>query len=850
MTMFFKEKLAAWIIYPFVMSLSVVLFFVFRHVGNHSLVPTYTAIVIPSLAILFFEMYTPYKTEWKPVASDWKTDSIFLVAIQMLLPKLLVWLSIHYLITFIDAQHLSIKNLWPQNLPIGIQVIMVILISDFLRYWLHRFSHTFPILWRLHAVHHSVQKLYWLNTSRFHPFEKGLQFIMDVLPFMLLGVSEEVIGLHFVLYAINGFFQHCNINLKYGWLNYVVSSSDLHRWHHSRKPEESNHNYGNNIILWDLLFNSFYLPKNRQVEELGLINPNYPSSFSRQLKTPLFDHYDKVDMPEISIGQLFLNFLFRIKLKQIELSFNSFLKTTNNCDTIQLALLASIVRANEETSFGINYAFKNINDYGGYKGSVPVGDYELLEPYIKEQAKNPIVKSIVNDEIKMFNKTSGTTSNPKYIPVTANTLKALKRSQNFLNLIQYKVRPDYFTGKLAGIVSPAVEGITDDNILFGAASGHFYKTMPAIIRFKYALPYEVFEIKDYESKYYCILLLLLQHKDITYFGSANPTTYLKLIEILNLRKYDLLNDLKNRSLTSVIIGDPGREKIIKDNLRPSRLRIVELDKIFNENNKLTFKELWPYIRLLTTWTSGSCGVALNAVLNLMPLDVKVVDPGYMASEARSTFTFDVNSQSGMLTFHDNFFEFVLRSQWESGEADFLLMHELEARKEYYIFITTQSGLYRYNMNDVVTVTGFVNKAPLIKFSQKGKGVCNITGEKLYESQLISAIDALKLNMIYVQVLADVEACVYTCYLELSGSTDAPIDLAKELDDLLRLSNPEYNDKRSSNRLKGIEVKVLKTGSYEAIKSAAINKGQKDGQYKTILLQYKEQFPYNIEALVS
>src|SRR5476651_2130750 len=144
MTKFFKEKLAAWIIYPFVMSLSVLLFFILRHVGNHSLIPTYTAIVIPSIAILFFDIYPPYKTEWKPVASDWKNDSIFLVAIQMLLPKLLVWLSIHYLISFINAHHLFIKNFWPQNWPIGIQVIMVILISDFLRYWLHRFSHTFP----------------------------------------------------------------------------------------------------------------------------------------------------------------------------------------------------------------------------------------------------------------------------------------------------------------------------------------------------------------------------------------------------------------------------------------------------------------------------------------------------------------------------------------------------------------------------------------------------------------------------------------------------------------------------------------------------------------------------------
>jgi sterol desaturase/sphingolipid hydroxylase (fatty acid hydroxylase superfamily) len=639
---------------------ALLLFFIFRHTGDNSITATYISIVVPSLAILLFEVYLPYKKEWKPVAADWKNDSISLVAIQMLLPKLLVWLSIHYILTFLHTNELTFNNAWPHHLPIGVQVIIVILISDLLRYWLHRFSHTFHFLWRLHAVHHSVQKLYWLNTSRFHPLEKSLQFMLDVLPFMILGVSEEVIAVHYVLYAVNGFFQHCNIDLKYGWLNYVVSSSEHHRWHHSRNPEESNNNYGNNVIIWDILFGSFYLPPDKEVHELGLINKNYPLDFARQLKTPLFNKYDKIDMPELSIGQYFLNILFRIRMIFIGFAFKDLVESTKKCDGVQLNLLRKIVSSNRHTSFGKAHSFEAINNYDDYKKFLPISEYDVLRPYIEKQSADQTNKAIVNDEIIMFNKTSGTTSHPKYIPVTSETLKALKKSQSFLSYVQYKLQADYFIGKLAGIVSPAVEGQTEDKILYGAASGHFYKSMPAIIRFKYALPYEVFEIADYESKYYCILLLLLQHRDITYFGSANPTTYLKLIEILNSRKTDLLHDLKSRTLNSVKIADSVKTKVILRSLKPSKSRLLELEGILSSSDKITFKELWPYIKLLTTWTSGSCGVALKTVLNVMPDGVKVVDPGYLSSEARGTFTFDVNSQSGMLTFHDNFFEFVER----------------------------------------------------------------------------------------------------------------------------------------------------------------------------------------------
>ena len=128
--------------------------------------------------------------------------------------------------------------------------------AELLRYWLHRLAHTWPLPWRLHAVHHSPEKLYWLNVGRFHPLEKAFQFVLDALPFMLLGVREQVISLYFVFYSMNGFFRHSNIRLRYGALNYLISAAELHRWHHSR------------------------------ISAIGLRNRDHPKSFAAQMRTP------------------------------------------------------------------------------------------------------------------------------------------------------------------------------------------------------------------------------------------------------------------------------------------------------------------------------------------------------------------------------------------------------------------------------------------------------------------------------------------------------------------------------------------------------------------------------------
>jgi len=278
--------------YPFIIGGAILAHYLCVHNNINLYIAVYAPVLIAALAITLLEKLTPYKSDWRPNKNDVTNDISYMVIIQVILPR---FLSFIIAMTFLDTlqnQELTMNSIWPHEWPIILQAILMMLTAEFMRYWLHRLSHNWSPLWKLHAVHHSPHKLYWINVGRFHPLEKILQYLFDTLPFIFLGVSENVLAVYFVFYAINGFFQHCNIELRLGFFNYIISGPELHRWHHSKLIEESNNNYGNNLIIWDLIFATRYLPKDRIVNDLGLINRDYPMSMIDQLLSP-FKKLDK-----------------------------------------------------------------------------------------------------------------------------------------------------------------------------------------------------------------------------------------------------------------------------------------------------------------------------------------------------------------------------------------------------------------------------------------------------------------------------------------------------------------------------------------------------------------------------
>jgi sterol desaturase/sphingolipid hydroxylase (fatty acid hydroxylase superfamily) len=278
--------MAAALVYPTVMTFAFGTFALLQWLGASLILSTYLPVLATAGIVTLLEWAMPHREEWRPPGSEVTTDVTFMVVVQLTLPPVIGLLFAYALIGPVASLNLPLHRLWPHGWPIWIQAVLMVLAVDFLRYWLHRAAHENDTLWRLHSVHHSVEQLYWVNTARFHPLEKALQMSLDSLPFLLMQVDPRVLALYYLAYATNGFFQHCNIRLHYGVLNYIVGSAETHRWHHSRLPRESNANYGNTVIVWDVLFGTWYLPKERQVAQLGLQDPGYPKSFLRLMAAP------------------------------------------------------------------------------------------------------------------------------------------------------------------------------------------------------------------------------------------------------------------------------------------------------------------------------------------------------------------------------------------------------------------------------------------------------------------------------------------------------------------------------------------------------------------------------------
>lgn len=283
-------KAMSYVIYPVIVILSVGIYAFSSSRGGSIALSGFGAVVLGAVLIMLFEQFMPYQLKWRPRPEDIKDDLLYTAFIQIALPKALGFTIVILLASQIGLDA-PFAGVWPRTWPVTAQALLLIVSADFMRYWLHRLSHTTP-LWRLHAVHHSTDRLYWLNTSRFHPIEKTLQFMLDSLPFILMGVDPHVIGFWFVLYSVNGFFQHSNINLYFGPLSRIFSTAELHRWHHSQIPSESNSNYANVFILWDRLFGTYYRPGG-EVGTLGLLNADYPMDIIQQMKAPFVNELYK-----------------------------------------------------------------------------------------------------------------------------------------------------------------------------------------------------------------------------------------------------------------------------------------------------------------------------------------------------------------------------------------------------------------------------------------------------------------------------------------------------------------------------------------------------------------------------
>ena len=244
--------------------------------------------VVPAALILLLERLFPHHRSWLRSRGDIHVDLAHAVSVGLTTRIVQFVVLLAALPASATIAEWSGAPLWPSTWPWPLQLALALAIAELPKYWLHRWMHEHDALWRFHATHHSVPRLYWLNATRFHPVDIGLDTIVGLSPLVLLGCGPEILALFGVLSAVHGYFQHANLALRLGPLNYVFSMAELHRWHHSQTVSEANHNYGQNVILWDLVFGTFFWPRDREPpEEIGIAAmPAFPPTFWAQLASP------------------------------------------------------------------------------------------------------------------------------------------------------------------------------------------------------------------------------------------------------------------------------------------------------------------------------------------------------------------------------------------------------------------------------------------------------------------------------------------------------------------------------------------------------------------------------------
>jgi sterol desaturase/sphingolipid hydroxylase (fatty acid hydroxylase superfamily) len=183
---------------------------------------------------------------------------------------------------------------WVADLPVPVAFVASTLLGEVGYYWAHRITHQVPFLWRFHAIHHSAPQLDWLVNARSHPLDASFvrAFIFMGMYFVGFGQrapdSQNLVQNLYVLWVTGlAYFLHSNIRLRLGWLEYVVPSPAFHHWHHTKgDPALVNKNYASVLPCLDIVFGTFYLPKNEWPQQYG-IDDALVSTLWGQLIDPL-----------------------------------------------------------------------------------------------------------------------------------------------------------------------------------------------------------------------------------------------------------------------------------------------------------------------------------------------------------------------------------------------------------------------------------------------------------------------------------------------------------------------------------------------------------------------------------
>jgi sterol desaturase/sphingolipid hydroxylase (fatty acid hydroxylase superfamily) len=238
-----------------------------------------------ALIFIFIEKLFAHRKDQPVFRPEWQTDLNHFIVNHMLIGFMLLATNLLVHKLFGWAANDGIR-LWVANLPMWAALPLIILVADLVQYWTHRAYHEVPLLWRLHAVHHSAKHMDWLAGSRQHVIEILLTRVLVLAPIFVLGFSKEVIDAYIIVVGFQAVFNHANVSVRLGPLSYLIVTPNFHHWHHSQDQEALDRNYAAHYAFLDHLFGTAVKSDRKWPDHYGVLGDYVPDGFFKQLKFP------------------------------------------------------------------------------------------------------------------------------------------------------------------------------------------------------------------------------------------------------------------------------------------------------------------------------------------------------------------------------------------------------------------------------------------------------------------------------------------------------------------------------------------------------------------------------------
>jgi hypothetical protein len=527
---------------------------------------------------------------------------------------------------------------------------------------------------------------------------------------------------------------------------------------------------------------------------------------------------------------------------------NRFIRKTRQTMAAQEQFLLGLLRSHQDTELGQKFGLREIRSIEQFQARVPIWPYSRYEPYTDRIANGE--KNILNpDPVVYISLTSGSTGKKKQIPVTRRYQQTLRQADlaSLGFAVEELQKQGLQFGKAILTNSLLIQGYTSGGIAYGPVSVGSIRMGRSLFEHSFAHPFVALEIADTLSRHYVCLLFALRQRDLKGMVSNFPMLLLRTCAYLEHHAEDLIADLEAGTIAPWLSIEPEIRKALERRWAPAPQRAAELRQGLQAEGRLIPRVAWPQLNFLATAQGGTSDFYFERFPDYFA-DTPIFGGVYGSAEATFGVYPKPNQDSSILAIESGFYEFIPQDQWQEAQPKTLLPCEVKPGERYRILVTSYSGLYRYDIGDVIEVRGFYHQAPLLTFRYRQGGLLSSTTEKTTEFHATQVMQLLQQEFQlpledFCITLSDQEfPARYLLNIELAASYPLPDPVAflTRFEQLLQSVNDMY-DKARHSQVPPPRLRILAAGSFAIVRQRQVAKGMFDSQLKLPHISEDRQF---------